>query len=527
MKKLLILPIMILLSLSGCKKSEDVAVQGNQPPITQIGPEVGPGTFGVIPVPENEYDAYPKYIIDPREGRLSADPVNLDMPPPDWQGQGTESSCVGWATGYTTRSYLYHIDKNTVYLSTSGVRDNKTIFSPRFIYNSLIQKKGSPLDNGSRIDEALELLTNVGVCTWQDMPYLEKQFAYPVSTAQIQAAGNYKIKSWVRLPTENGALLVEYVKKFLKNRGVPIIISIIPDEGFQDPKENVGNGYEMLGNDVVWKSFVKKTPILGVKENVPRHAIVVVGYDDTRHAFKLMNSYGNGWGNEGFIWMDYDLFPTNVSFNGKSERVVSEAYIAISSLAGLVPVQNAPTGQIAISYACDEKQYRLPNGDPNLGTYHYEFSIKTENSYEDKLEKYIYLITPDKKAYYKISLGKSLNNDGKTFSTSIIYAPFDKRYSIYNGQILASPYYIPYDIQYILTIQEAELLIPNNYGGYSPPTNMDGYTPPGLYEFIVVIKNNDGKLTASKRASFSKPFFDVTSCNGKLTPLTSLDAATF
>ncbi len=36
------------------------------------------------------------------------------------------------------------------------------------------------------------------------------------------------------------------------------------------------------------------------------HAVVLVGYDDAKKAFKVRNSWGTGWGLGGYFWMDYD-----------------------------------------------------------------------------------------------------------------------------------------------------------------------------------------------------------------------------
>ncbi|MEJ0106451.1 MAG: C1 family peptidase [Bacteroidota bacterium] len=40
------------------------------------------------------------------------------------------------------------------------------------------------------------------------------------------------------------------------------------------------------------------------------HAMVVIGYNDTKNAFKVMNSWGTKWGDNGFAWIDYANFPT-------------------------------------------------------------------------------------------------------------------------------------------------------------------------------------------------------------------------
>lgn len=36
------------------------------------------------------------------------------------------------------------------------------------------------------------------------------------------------------------------------------------------------------------------------------HAVVITGYDDSKQAFKIKNSWGEGWGDEGYGWLPYD-----------------------------------------------------------------------------------------------------------------------------------------------------------------------------------------------------------------------------
>jgi hypothetical protein len=37
------------------------------------------------------------------------------------------------------------------------------------------------------------------------------------------------------------------------------------------------------------------------------HAMLMVGYDDTKKAFRVKNSWGSGWGDNGYVWMSYDF----------------------------------------------------------------------------------------------------------------------------------------------------------------------------------------------------------------------------
>jgi hypothetical protein len=55
--------------------------------------------------------------------------------------------------------------------------------------------------------------------------------------------------------------------------------------------------------------------------------MLVVGYDNARSAFKLLNSWGRDWSDDGFGWLSYDLFP----------KVVREAFVSKDAANGAGP----------------------------------------------------------------------------------------------------------------------------------------------------------------------------------------------
>ena len=38
------------------------------------------------------------------------------------------------------------------------------------------------------------------------------------------------------------------------------------------------------------------------------HAMAVVAYDETRQAVRVLNSWGQDWGDGGYAWINYDTF---------------------------------------------------------------------------------------------------------------------------------------------------------------------------------------------------------------------------
>ena len=40
--------------------------------------------------------------------------------------------------------------------------------------------------------------------------------------------------------------------------------------------------------------------------------MTIVGYDERRQAFRLINSWGKGWGDHGYAWVSYDLLGTRI-----------------------------------------------------------------------------------------------------------------------------------------------------------------------------------------------------------------------
>lgn len=44
--------------------------------------------------------------------------------------------------------------------------------------------------------------------------------------------------------------------------------------------------------------------------------MIITGFDDSKNAFRIMNSWSAAWGDKGFGWIDYGFFLQNVIEGG-------------------------------------------------------------------------------------------------------------------------------------------------------------------------------------------------------------------
>jgi hypothetical protein len=211
-----------------------------------------------------------------------------DFPPPG--DQGGLGSCVAFATTYALRSYLERKADGKPLVDAAGAADHGRVFSPAFTYNNI--PRGP--NGGSTFPYALSFLHKYGALPWTESPYDGTRVGPPADSSQLKRAEIWRIGGWGRVDIKTRGL-----KAFLATR-TPVLFGAMVDQGFQEAK----TGH-------VWKSKVE--PVLG------GHAMVLVGYDDAKGAYRAQNSWGPAWGDGGTGWIDYAWFQT----------LVNEGYVAV------------------------------------------------------------------------------------------------------------------------------------------------------------------------------------------------------
>lgn len=207
-------------------------------------------------------------------------PASIDlsdkMPPVG--NQGKQQSCVAWAIAYALKSYQENVELN-----------QRILFSPSYIYNQINNGMNAP----TYVTDGLNLLSDQGVCQLDNMPYNENDWTSKPTTDAKDNARKFRIDFWRQVNVQD----IKEVKAQL-SAGYPVII------GAEVSKEFINDGFEKK-TAYIWKDA--GTPSGG-------HCMVLVGYDDSKNAFKVMNSWGTEWGDNGFAWIDYKLFPETVKY---------------------------------------------------------------------------------------------------------------------------------------------------------------------------------------------------------------------
>jgi C1A family cysteine protease len=223
---------------------------------------------------------------------VGALPASVDLssripPAGDQQSMG---SCVGWAVGYAAKSFHEAVEEGWS-VATTNHR-----FSPSWIYN---QTNGG-YDGGTYISTAMNLVASKGVDTISAFPYVDGDFTTQPDAVSMRRAARFPAKSWHTLAVSE----TEFKKVLAAGNVVVIAIEVLPD--FDQLNSTTNTVYDSdTGN------------------SRGRHALAVVGYDDNKRAFHFVNSWGTGFGDQGYAWLAYSFM--------SNAKLAMDAYVMVDA----------------------------------------------------------------------------------------------------------------------------------------------------------------------------------------------------
>jgi hypothetical protein len=209
-------------------------------------------------------------------------------------------SGVAWATAY----YYLTLEKarNDATATTSPAMQRSPYFARR---------NGGSL----RIFHGLELLKGTGSCSLA----LSPDYATTTTAADVADAGTARFAAIAPFFLNKVALSKTGVFTSLYNNdltslkawlagtsttkfGSPFVLGIPLFESLRDPAN--GGNPDLNANGIYDVANPLKEQLFGF------HAVCVVGYDDVRHAFLAVNSWGPRWNGNGFVWLSYRFVRT-------------------------------------------------------------------------------------------------------------------------------------------------------------------------------------------------------------------------
>lgn len=230
------------------------------------------------------------YTISVNKNTTVITPPSITLPTssflitPPVANQGNEGSCVAFSCAYGARSIEQYYRT-----SASSYSNSTNVFSPEYIYNQT--KLSADCNSGTAFTLVLELMKSKGVTTWVSMPYSDLNGCSLLPTATQDAnAANYKIISYSKIINSDQTA----IKTMIYNHHA-VMINVTMDNSFI----NATSGF-------IWKANSGSGAL--------PHALIICGYDDVKHAYKVMNSVGTNWGDAGYSWIDYDYFPVVSSY---------------------------------------------------------------------------------------------------------------------------------------------------------------------------------------------------------------------
>lgn len=140
-------------------------------------------------------------------------------------------------------------------------------------------------DAGAEIRDGLKLVAKQGFPPEADWPYDIERFAEKPPAKSDADAKADRVTKYMRVPVSVGALKQALATSFAVVVGFTV--------------------YESFELDTVAETGEVPMPGAGEQE-LGGHAVLCVGYDDVTRRFLCRNSWGDGWGADGYFTMPYD-----------------------------------------------------------------------------------------------------------------------------------------------------------------------------------------------------------------------------
>lgn len=150
-----------------------------------------------------------------------------------------------------------------------------------YYYERLLETHGKITDSGGDVVDGESYVQKYGICSETTWPYNVAKVNKKPPSRCSQEAVSHKIASHgvIEYSDINSALV----------QGNPVLLAIQVYESFENPTDGV-----------------IPIPDTSTEKLLGGHELVIVGYDDDKSLYTVLNSWGSSWGDGGFCYIPYD-----------------------------------------------------------------------------------------------------------------------------------------------------------------------------------------------------------------------------
>ncbi len=263
--------------------------------------------------------AAPKFHPHPHLARVQPSSIDLRSQQAQVYDQGSEGACTAHMTAGA--------------IQNRQIVQGLTLVMPsrQFNYYNARMDEGSVAqDAGASILDAYNVLKEYGWCPEEMWQYLASNLTLKPTPDCYQAALPNKIEAFENVAQDLGTI------KAALAESVPVGI------GF--------TCFNSLMSAKTAKSGIVQMPSQRdlVQGSIGGHAILLVGYDDSRSLFTFRNSWGETWGDTGYGYMPYDYVADNR---------LADDFHALRKIPGSVappgPTPTPPGARMVVNLAAD------------------------------------------------------------------------------------------------------------------------------------------------------------------------------
>ncbi|WP_413944514.1 C1 family peptidase [Bdellovibrio sp. HCB-162] len=282
--------------------------------------------------------------------------------------QGPQASCVAFASTYYLASHELCLT-----LGCDNKSAQQKVLSPKWTYNLI----NGGVDDGASFSDAFSVLEKHGAPLNAEFPVDADFRAWSLNSALWKEALGARLSPFVSVAINTDAAIAN-VKQVLMNGHVLMMGTYINSWVFNTVKANPS---------AISNPFVGQKIVTHLNGKLGGHAMTIVGYDDNiwtdingnglvepseLGAFKVANSWGVYWGNQGYSWASYDAFRTTTTVPGwnvtgrlpvtQTSTVFFASYApAVSKALVEVTLSHARRNQVAVQLGSSSNMQTTPN----------------------------------------------------------------------------------------------------------------------------------------------------------------------